>query len=237
MTTGLAGQQQLRSARRGGPGRAAWPSTAPSGGLTLRCGNLIATPLASDGPRAAAWRGGCRCHRWPLCHDRRDLTGPGRLYLILAGQSGCVLTLRGIIRAFARLPAVTPIRCRRSATPVPGAWKRNDVRAGARRSPVGALLWLRPITSTLTCPAAFRPAACAGSRCFSLAGLTRPAAFTLLILVPLSGCPVRLRRVARPGQDGRWQEGRERGRRAAAPRHRRTAQCRCTAGSTLARDD
>ena len=47
LTTGLAGQQQLRSARRGGPDdspdQAAWPSAA----LALRCGNLILVPSAS----------------------------------------------------------------------------------------------------------------------------------------------------------------------------------------------
>src|SRR5690242_1650107 len=59
----------------------------------------------------------------------------------------------------------------------------------------------------------------------------------MLSLLTGPACPVRLRRIARPRQDGRWQEGRERGRRAAAPRHRQRAQCRCIAGSILARDD
>jgi hypothetical protein len=42
MTTGQAGQQQLRSASRGGPDQRARPSAASSAGAALRHGNLIA---------------------------------------------------------------------------------------------------------------------------------------------------------------------------------------------------
>ena len=56
LTTGLAGQQQLRSARRGGPDQAAWPSAA----LALRCGNLILVPSASGrGPSSQRALPGC----------------------------------------------------------------------------------------------------------------------------------------------------------------------------------
>ena len=41
LTTGLAGQQQPRSARRGGPCQPAGPSAAPLAALALRRGNLI----------------------------------------------------------------------------------------------------------------------------------------------------------------------------------------------------
>ncbi len=47
LTTGLAGQQQLRSARRGGPDQAARSSAALPAALALRCGNLILVPPAS----------------------------------------------------------------------------------------------------------------------------------------------------------------------------------------------
>jgi len=39
--TGPAGQQQLRSARWGGPGQRAWPPVASAAGAALRHGNLI----------------------------------------------------------------------------------------------------------------------------------------------------------------------------------------------------
>lgn len=41
-TTGLAGQQQLRSASRGGPNQRAWPSATFLARAALRHGNLIA---------------------------------------------------------------------------------------------------------------------------------------------------------------------------------------------------
>jgi len=41
LTTGVAGQQQPRSARRGGPCQPAGPSVAPLTALALRRGNLI----------------------------------------------------------------------------------------------------------------------------------------------------------------------------------------------------
>jgi len=45
LTTGAAGQQQLRSARRDGPDRSSWPSANRSAGLALRCGSPIMTPV------------------------------------------------------------------------------------------------------------------------------------------------------------------------------------------------
>ena len=64
--TGLAGQQQLRSPRRGGPNQSTWPSAAFPAAVALRHGNLIVThcPCARKpgswstrplGPRRASW--------------------------------------------------------------------------------------------------------------------------------------------------------------------------------------
>ncbi len=47
LTTGLAGQQQPRSARRGGPDQPDWSSAARPAVLALRRGNLILIQLAS----------------------------------------------------------------------------------------------------------------------------------------------------------------------------------------------
>lgn len=41
LTTGLAGQQQLRSARPGGPAQTFWSSAAPWADSASRCLNLI----------------------------------------------------------------------------------------------------------------------------------------------------------------------------------------------------
>ena len=62
LTTGLAGQQQLRSARRGGPDQVAWLTAASRSALALRGRNFIVVPpvlggasrrrVGSDRPRA-----------------------------------------------------------------------------------------------------------------------------------------------------------------------------------------
>lgn len=44
LTTGLAGQQQLRSAKEGGPDQPAASSGGLSPALALRHGNLMSTP-------------------------------------------------------------------------------------------------------------------------------------------------------------------------------------------------
>jgi hypothetical protein len=70
LTTGLAGQQQLRSARRGGPDQAAWPSAA----LALRCGNLILVPSAS-GRRPSSQHALPGCSSSPLSSHSRAAFG------------------------------------------------------------------------------------------------------------------------------------------------------------------
>jgi hypothetical protein len=96
LTTGLAGQQQLRSARRGGPDQAAWSPAA----LALRCGNLILVPSASG-------RGASSHRALPGCSSRPSaFCPPAPLDCVVADDVIVTSHVVGIAGTLA--PVLTP---------------------------------------------------------------------------------------------------------------------------------